>query len=274
MPKYGFYIKPIFCLLLLLQPLSVWSAAGKVLFATGDVFLIAPKQTQQKLNRGVEINAGDLIKTGSNGFAQMLMDDGGRITLRADSQLQITAFEYQKKSAGRSLMTLFAGSMRAVTGWIGHNDRNNYKIKTPTATIGIRGSDANIGYSSTIGSAVQTIAGGHTLTAESADGHAHTLILNPGDVGLLAPNSVEPVKVKTFPFPTTQPATASSPSKKVDSGLVRPTPGPKTDLNDNSLLSEGSTTGPGLQDGQGGVIGINGNGQTEIVLPPPVRQVR
>lgn len=261
-------------LLALTLPATAWSAAGKILFVTGEVFVITTQQNQQKLARGAEINEGDLIKTGPTGFTQVLMDDGGRLTLRAGSQLRITEFEYRKKSSGRSLMTLFSGSMRAVTGWIGHNDRNNYKIKTPTATIGIRGSDGNIGYSPEIGSAVQTIEGGHTLSYVEANGTAHTLDLNPGDVGLLAPNSVVPVKVKTFPFPTTQAATNSSNTKKLDVGITRTTPGPKTDLEENNNLSDGSTPTPGLQDNNGGVMGVNGNGQTEVIQPPPTQRVR
>lgn len=261
-------------MLALILPGTVWSAAGKALFVTGDVFLISPQKTQQKLARGAEINTGDLIKTGTTGFTQILMDDGGRLTLRADSQLKITEFEYSKKTSGHSLMTLFTGSMRAVTGWIGHNDRNNYKIKTPTATIGIRGSDGNIGFSPEIGSAVQTIEGGHTLTAIDSTGAAHTLDLNPGEVGLLAPNSGEPVKVKIFPFPTTQsPSTATS-SRKVDAGLTRTTPGPKTSLDTENNLQDGSTPIPSLQDGSGGLMGVNGNGQTEVIQPPPAQRVR
>ena len=31
--------------------------------------------------------------------------------------------------------------MRSVTGWIGKFDKNNYQLSTPTATVGIRGTD-------------------------------------------------------------------------------------------------------------------------------------
>lgn len=263
-----------FALLVLVMPLRAWSAAGKTLFVTGDVFVMTPKKIQQKLTRGAEVNAGDLIKTGPTGFTQILMDDGGRLTLRADSQLKITEFEYNKKSSGHSLMTLFSGSMRAVTGWIGHNDRNNYKIKTPTATIGIRGSDGNIGFSPEIGSAVQTIEGGHTLSSIDSNGTTHTIDLNPGDVGLLPPNSIEPIKVKTFPFPTTQaPATTAS-AKKVDAGVTRATPGPKTSLEADPNMQDGTTPTPGLQDSSGGVLGVNGNGETQVLTPNPNQRVR
>jgi hypothetical protein len=36
---------------------------------------------------------------------------------------------------------LVKGGFRAITGMIGHTNKDNYKIETPTATIGIRGTD-------------------------------------------------------------------------------------------------------------------------------------
>jgi hypothetical protein len=38
-------------------------------------------------------------------------------------------------------MTLFKGAARSITGWIGKRNAASYRITTPTATIGIRGTD-------------------------------------------------------------------------------------------------------------------------------------
>lgn len=262
-------LAPLVLAVLLTAPLPAWSAAGKVLFVTGEVLVSSPSRPLSKLPRGAAINPGDSIKTGINGFTQIVMEDGGRITLRANSQLQINEFKFEDKSSGLSLMSLLKGSMRAVTGLIGHNNRNNYKIKTPTATIGIRGSDGNIGYSPELGSAVQTIEGGHTLTYVEPNGTAHTLDLNPGEVGLLPPDATNPIKVKNFPFPTTQPPIAPSNSNKLSNGLQRDITGPKSALDGKNVDLEGSNRSPGLQDSSGGVIGINSDGMPEVLTPLP-----
>lgn len=260
-------ITPLVLAMMLATPFPAWSAAGKVLFVTGEVMVTSPSHPLSKLPRGAEINAGDSIKTGINGFTQIVMEDGGRITLRANSQLQINEFTFADKSSGLSLMSLLKGSMRAVTGLIGHNNRNNYKIKTPTATIGIRGSDGNIGYSPEIGSSVQTIEGGHTLTYFEANGAAHTLDLNPGEVGLLPPNATDPIKVKDFPFPTTQPPIAPSNSNKLSKGLQRDITGPKAELDSPKLPSDDSGAMPGMQDNNGGIIGKNVDGMPVVITP-------
>lgn len=268
-PIRSLRLAPFVLAALLTAPLPAWSAAGKVLFVTGEVLVSSPTHPLSKLPRGAAINSGDSIKTGINGFTQILMEDGGRITLRANSQLQINEFKFEDKSSGLSLMSLLKGSMRAVTGLIGHNNRNNYKIKTPTATIGIRGSDGNVGYSPELGSAVQTIEGGHTLTYFETNGTAHTLDLNPGEVGLLAPDTTNPIKVKNFPFPTTQPPIAPSNSNKLSNGLQRDITGPKSALDGKNVDLEGSNRSPGLQDSSGGVIGINSDGMPEVLTPLP-----
>lgn len=281
-------IKPIAFALLLAFPLDVWSAAGKALFVTGEVQLVHQGQAVMKLTRGSEINPGDVISTGVNGFTQIVMDDGGRLTLRANSQLKINEFNYSGKKDGseRSLMSLFTGSMRAVTGWIGHSNRDNYKVNTPTATIGIRGSDGNIGYSPEIGSSVQTLEGGHTLTSIDSNGVSRTLELRPGDVGLLRPNAPAPVKVDSFPFSTTQPPNVqannavtkqeTAPEKEARD-LQRPVVEAPVEIATTSSSTETTTTSntaPPINDTSGGIIGNNTDGLPVVVIPQPPAPVQ
>src|SRR5690606_19192386 len=42
---------------------------------------------------------------------------------------------------GNALFRLLKGGFRAVTGLIGKENRDNYRVRTPVATIGIRGTD-------------------------------------------------------------------------------------------------------------------------------------
>lgn len=197
-------IKPAaFAVLLALSPLC-WAGAGKILFASGEVQLNRNGNLLQSVSRGLEINPGDLLITGSHGFAQIALEDGGRVTVRANSQWRLDSFDFDRNRAadGKSFMSLLTGSMRAITGMIGQNNRKNYAIRTPTATVGIRGSDGNIGFDPAIGASVQTLAGGHTLTSTDASGVQHTLILNPGEIGLAPPGGA-PMRVQAFPFATT-----------------------------------------------------------------------
>ena len=49
-------------------------------------------------------------------------------------------------SDNRSALSLLKGAMRAITGYIGRSNRDGYRIETPTATIGIRGTDHEPAY--------------------------------------------------------------------------------------------------------------------------------
>jgi hypothetical protein len=76
------------------------------------------------------------------------MVDGGIITVRPDTRLRIDTYRY---SAGAReddsvVLNLLRGAFRSVTGEAGHFFRASYQIKTPTATIGIRGTDHEPAY--------------------------------------------------------------------------------------------------------------------------------
>ncbi|MGB9150386.1 MAG: FecR family protein [Burkholderiales bacterium] len=136
-------LTPIFLTLVIATPQMTWAAAGKFEFVTGNVLVKSKDSQEFRAAKGKEINEGDTIVSGKSSFAQLLMEDGGKLSVKADTQVQIEAFQYSGKEDGREhlLLTLFRGGLRAVTGEIGRTNKQNYKIRTQTATIGIRGTD-------------------------------------------------------------------------------------------------------------------------------------
>lgn len=104
---------------------------------------------------GTKIGVGDTLVTGSRSYVRMEMTDGGEMVLRPESQLllQSYAFTDEKRSEDSLVMRMIKGGMRTVTGLISkRGNRDAYQLITPTATIGIRGTqfdlrvcDANCG---------------------------------------------------------------------------------------------------------------------------------
>ncbi len=87
---------------------------------------------------------GDLLSTGGNSYATVKFADGGGITLRPNTQMKVEDFKFQqeKPQEDSAFFRLVKGGLRAVTGLVGHrNGFQNYQVATPTATIGIRGTD-------------------------------------------------------------------------------------------------------------------------------------
>ncbi|MBS4097682.1 MAG: FecR domain-containing protein [Sulfuricella sp.] len=116
--------------------------AGRVMFIAGYAEAQRSGITRP-LVKGDPVCAGDALLTAKDALVQLRMADGGTILLRADSQLTIEAFAYRGVEDGseRSLLALAKGGFRAITGAIGRLHKDAYGIRTPNATVGIRGTD-------------------------------------------------------------------------------------------------------------------------------------
>lgn len=121
-------------------PLTGLAAAGLVQFAAGDVQL-KRGDTTSALAKGAELDGGDVVVTGAAGQAQIRFSDGGLVALYPDSQFTVSRYA-DGAGAGEDhfVVQLLRGGMRAITGLIGKRHPANYRVVTPTAVVGIRGS--------------------------------------------------------------------------------------------------------------------------------------
>ncbi|MDD2894288.1 MAG: FecR family protein [Halothiobacillaceae bacterium] len=124
-------------------PSAAYAAvAGKVQFVYGTVSVTSAGVTRP-LKKGDKVEEGDAITTAVSSSAQVKMQDGGFVAIRPNTQMKFEQFVFNGKQDGteRSYFSLLKGGFRAVTGLIGSRNKQNYRIKTPSATIGIRGTD-------------------------------------------------------------------------------------------------------------------------------------
>ena len=119
------------------------AVAGHVQFINGDVQITNSSGQTRPAQKGEAINEGDTLTSAPSASAQIKMQDGGFVAVRADTKLKFDQFVFTGKQDGseKSFFSLFKGGFRAVTGFIGQVNKQNYKITTPAATIGIRGTD-------------------------------------------------------------------------------------------------------------------------------------
>lgn len=141
-PKTRFFFLAVVAFLLALASNSAMAAAGKVVYARGDVQIERAGKTLP-LAKGSEIESGDTIVTGKNGRVQLLMADGDRMALNTSSRFRVDEFKApesaDKPETGRGFYSLVKGGFRAVTRSLGKRGLDSYRVKTPVATIGIRG---------------------------------------------------------------------------------------------------------------------------------------
>ncbi len=124
---------------LLSAPGLASAQAGRFLLAVGDV-AVARGQAELRAATGTPVQPGDTIRVGPASNAQIRMTDESIVGLRPGTVFRIDAYEYSGQAEARSIFSLLKGGFRTVTGAIGRlHSRERYAVRTPTATIGIRG---------------------------------------------------------------------------------------------------------------------------------------
>ncbi len=137
--------------------------AGKAVLAEGAVTATTAAGAARALHDGDTIYAGDTITTRAGGYASLDFEDGAEVVLRPSSSFQIRQYHFEPAAHDdngndvplaadqpavheSAFFSLLKGGFRAVSGLIGHVQRQDYELQTPTATIGIRGTAYDVRY--------------------------------------------------------------------------------------------------------------------------------
>ena len=128
--------------LLFMPAQQVLAHAGKVLFTSGTVTVKSSRHSDTVLNRGSSVWPGDTVTTGKDSSVQIRAGDGSFISLKENTKLIIAEHKHTGPVENQhSSLELVKGGMRAVTGLIGKNKPDNFRIKARGSTIGIRGTE-------------------------------------------------------------------------------------------------------------------------------------
>lgn len=132
----------LFASLLAGTALSALAAVGHVEAAHGEIAITRLDGSQVKARSGADIDQGDLLVSGSNAWAVLAMVDGASLTVRPNTRFRIDEYRNGENGGTSSIaLSLLKGALRSITGLIGKQDPAAYRLSTPTATIGIRGTD-------------------------------------------------------------------------------------------------------------------------------------
>ncbi len=141
---------------------QAFAQAANIVFATGSATVVGADGASRKAERGAALQPGETVDTG-DGKAQLRFRDGASISLQPGTQFRVEQFRFTEQNgrAGEQdtvVMRLLKGTLRAVSGLIGKEKREQYRMDTIVGTIGIRGTEygASLGEG---GLAVTTYAG-------------------------------------------------------------------------------------------------------------------
>lgn len=121
--------------------------AGTAETVSGKATLTPASASQgQALKQGSQIREGDTIETGAGGYVYVITADQGFISLRPNSRLTIDRYRFDPKnpSAAEIRWTLHSGVARVVSGRGIEAAKNRFRMNTPIAAIGVRGTDFSV----------------------------------------------------------------------------------------------------------------------------------
>jgi hypothetical protein len=114
------------------------SEAGIVVMTAGQVTAVGSDQANRVLTRRAVVYVGDHLKTSGDAQVQLRMKDGAVIAIGPQSEFLIGAYSDDSKGDKQdgAVLKLMQGGLRTITGTI---NKATYRLETPAATLGIRG---------------------------------------------------------------------------------------------------------------------------------------
>ncbi len=116
---------------------------GEATLVIGVAKVISADGVERSVERGSAIRVGDRIETGAGGHVHLRFVDGARLSVRPASRLQVE--NYSRASDASALTAikfrLDEGVVRSITGAWGEAERDRFRLNTPVAAIGVKGTD-------------------------------------------------------------------------------------------------------------------------------------
>ena len=169
-------------ILILFYATSLWGSIGNVDQVEGNGVIDRDK-IDITIEEELPIEQYDTVKTG-NGKVGILFVDDTRVDVTQHSKLIIDEFVYDPNTKkGKLNLSAKLGTIRYASGQIAKTSRQDIKITTPTATIGVRGTDFSMTIDELGGSTIILLpscdVNGNCLVGEiSVESAAGQVILN------------------------------------------------------------------------------------------------
>jgi hypothetical protein len=118
-------------------------AAAVIETATGQVRAGPNAKAATAASAGQRIQTGSVIVTGAKSLATLKFDDGQVAVVHENSEFRVAEYVFVKDQPAKDRFSfeLLRGALRLVTAAVAPRNPQAYSVRTPMATIGIRGTD-------------------------------------------------------------------------------------------------------------------------------------
>ena len=185
------------------------AAVGKLLFAVRSVELQRADGSVITGSKGTELFEGDIVTTGEKGRAQLAFIDGAKVALKPQTVFEIETYRAPSTAAptaglvaesgsGRAVLGMLQGGMRAISGNITKSSPDAMEVKTPVATMGIRGTVFKAALSDGVAGNTDSspsLAVGVTSGKVRITNELGSVDVNPGEFGVVSQGSKPQVTV-------------------------------------------------------------------------------
>ena len=128
-------------ILLMILSLSLWANIGTIMSIKGSADVKREHNVSIAASSGMELLKGDEIITHKKSRVQVMLQDDTVVTIGQNSSFGFEDFAFDGTKNSKLSMKATRGFFRSVTGKLGKVAPERFKVKTASATIGIRGTD-------------------------------------------------------------------------------------------------------------------------------------
>lgn len=116
---------------------------GRAFVERGGLQDTDQKASRQRLKAGDAVRVGDRLSTEAGGHVHVRFVDDALVSVRPSSTLDIVRYDYDAKNPSDSAVKfeLSEGVARAISGEAAKSARQRFRLNTPIAAIGVRGTD-------------------------------------------------------------------------------------------------------------------------------------
>lgn len=118
------------------------ATVGEVSLVLGKAY-IKTGSKQERVHAGTKVKVSDQIITEANGHVHVRFVDDALVSVRPDSKLEIQRYDFDAANPSDSSikLNLLEGITRSISGDGAHAARDRFRLNTPIAAIGVRGTD-------------------------------------------------------------------------------------------------------------------------------------
>ncbi len=227
------------------------ASIGSISGVQPDAFGTPPGQTRRTLSIQTDVFGSERVETQKNAWAQIRFRDDTDFRVGGNSVVTLDKFAYDpQRKTGELVLNVGQGMFRFVTGTM---NKDGYKIQTPSAVIGVRGTDLLVEVTPAGDTRVAVIEGQAIITPLRPGGQLTPV--NPNNEGKVDNGGIE-VKIDAVP------GDASGSSEKMTAWFD----------SDGSLGNGGGGPPSGLS-GQAQIRTLQTAPTPPMVTPPPAPAV-